>query len=113
MHEVSLCEHLLQIMEEQAVAQQFQRVTAVWLELGPLSCVEPEALRFSFEAVTHHTLADAAILKITVTSASAHCPHCQQTVAIQQRYDPCPRCGHYPLTVRSGDELRIKQLEVS
>jgi hydrogenase nickel incorporation protein HypA/HybF len=113
MHEVAICEHILQIMEEQAMAQQFQRVSAVWLELGPLSCVEPEALRFSFDAVTNQTLAEGAILNIVTSSATAHCPHCRQTVAVEQRYDPCPRCGLAPLTVCGGDELRIKQLEVS
>ena len=64
MHELSLCENILQVMEAQAEARGFQRVKAVWLEVGKLSCVEVEALRFSFDVVTRDSLADGARLEI-------------------------------------------------
>ena len=51
MHEISLCENIRDLIEDQARADGFTRVNKVWLEVGPLSCVEPEALRFGFRAV--------------------------------------------------------------
>jgi hydrogenase nickel incorporation protein HypA/HybF len=51
MHEMSLCEGVLRILEEQAREQQFARVKTVWLEIGDLSSVEKEAMRFSFDVV--------------------------------------------------------------
>ena len=57
MHELALCEGVLQALEEQAEAQCFTRVHAVWLEIGALAAVEPEALRFNFEVVVRGTLA--------------------------------------------------------
>ncbi|EGQ63626.1 hydrogenase nickel insertion protein HypA, partial [Acidithiobacillus sp. GGI-221] len=47
-------------MEEQAKIQPFARVHAVWLEIGALSSVEPEALRFNFDVITRGTLAEGS-----------------------------------------------------
>ncbi|VFS46710.1 hydrogenase nickel incorporation protein HybF [Budvicia aquatica] len=46
MHEVSLCESTLEIIEKQAKQHGVKRVTGVWLELGALSCVEESSLHF-------------------------------------------------------------------
>ncbi len=64
MHEMSLCEGVLQVLETEAKAQGFSKVISVWLEIGDLSSVEPEALLFSFDVVTRNSLADGAELKI-------------------------------------------------
>jgi hydrogenase nickel incorporation protein HypA/HybF len=64
MHEMALCESVLKILEEEAAKQRFDRVESVRLEVGRLSHVEPEAMRFCFEAVTRGTLADGARLEI-------------------------------------------------
>ena len=42
-------------------------MTAVWLEIGVLSHVAPEALRFCFDAVTRGGLAEGAQLEIVAT----------------------------------------------
>ena len=112
MHEMSICEGILQVMEEQAIAQQFTRVKAVRLEIGPLSGVELEALRFGFEVVTRESLADGAELEIIEMPGTAWCLNCAKGVPIQQRFDACPDCGSYELQITGGDELRIKDLEV-
>jgi hydrogenase nickel insertion protein HypA len=64
MHEMSLCESILQICEDEARRQGFKRVTRVRLEIGRLSGAEPEAMRFSFDAVTRGSLAEGAVLEI-------------------------------------------------
>ena len=112
MHEMSIAEGIIQVIEEQARLQGYQRVNAVWLEIGPLAAVEKESLRFCFEAVCRHSLAAGARLEIIDLPGTAWCLGCSQTVAVQQRYDACPLCGSYQLQVTSGDELRIKELEV-
>ena len=112
MHEVALCEGVLRILQEQAATREFRRVKAVWLELGELSCAEPEAMRFCFEAVTRGTLADSARLEIIRTPGRAWCMACCETVPVAARFDPCPRCGGHQLQVTTGDEMRIKELEV-
>lgn len=112
MHEMSICEGILQVMEEQAEQQNFSRVKRVWLEIGPLSGVELEALRFGFDVVTRNSLAEHAELEIIETPGEAWCLECSKTVPVRQRFDSCPECDSYQLQVTSGEELRIKELEV-
>lgn len=112
MHEMSLVESMLTIMEEQAKAQGFEKVKKVWLEVGELSHAEPEALTFCFEAVMKGSLAEGAELEIIRTKGKAWCMDCAKTVTATQRFDACPECGSYHLQVTQGDELRIKELEV-
>jgi len=112
MHEMSLCESVLQIMEDQATVQKFERVKTVWLEVGQLSGVELEALRFAFDVVTRGSIADGATLEIIDVPGQAWCLQCGETVTILQRFDPCPKCGGYQMQVTGGTEMRVKELEV-
>ncbi len=112
MHELSLCENILQVLEQQAMTQQFQKVKTVWLEIGALSGVETEALRFSFDVVMQGSLADNAQLEIINVAGQAWCTACAGNVVVEQLYDVCPQCGSYPLQVNNGDQMRIKELEV-
>lgn len=112
MHEMSLCESILGILEDEAKRNGFDRVLCVRLEIGRLSGAEPDAMRFSFDAVTHGTLADGAELAIIELPGTAWCLACAKQVEVAQRFDACPACGGYQLQVTGGDEMRIKDLEV-
>ncbi|MGR8930903.1 MAG: hydrogenase maturation nickel metallochaperone HypA [Gammaproteobacteria bacterium] len=112
MHEMSLCESILQTLEQQAPIKNYNKVRTVWLEIGALSGVEIEALRFSFDIVVKGSLADEAELEIIEIPGQAWCMPCGQNVAVQALYDQCPHCGSYQLQVTGGDQMRIKELEV-
>jgi len=112
MHEVSLCEGVLQVIEKAAGEQKFSKVKTVWLEIGALSGVELAAMRFSFDAVMRDTLAEGAALVIIEVPADAWCMICSKSVSITQRYDSCPECGEFQLRVSGGEEMRVKELEV-
>lgn len=112
MHEMSLCEGVLQVLESESKKAGFSKVISVWLEIGELSTAEPDAMLFSFEVVTRNTLADGATLNIIRTKGAAWCMHCAKSVEIKQRFDECPDCGGYQLQVTAGDEMKIKELEV-
>jgi hydrogenase nickel incorporation protein HypA/HybF len=112
MHEMAISESILGILEDEARRQHYARVKKVRLEIGALAGIEAEALRFSFDVVTKGTLAEDAALEIIATEAQAWCLPCEAVVTISQRYDPCPICGEHQLQVTSGEEMRIKDLEV-
>ncbi len=112
MHELSLCEQVLQLIEDNAKTEGYRRVKRVWLEIGELSCVESESLRFCFDIVCQNTLAEGADLEIITVDSLAQCPVCSQNHKIATRYEPCPTCQYRPLTVIQGDSMRVKQLEV-
>lgn len=112
MHEMALAESVLRILEEQAPVKGYRAVRAVHLEVGALSCVEPEALRFQFEAVTRGSLAEGARLAIIPVPGEAWCLPCDRPVQVGSLLDPCPVCGGYEVQVTGGEELQIKELEV-
>ncbi len=113
MHEMSICESILQVVEAQATRQDYSEVKTIWLEVGQFSGVELEALHFSFDVVTRGTCAQNAKLEIIETKAQAWCLPCAKSVDVKERFDACPHCGSYQLQVTGGDALRIKELEVN
>ncbi|BAM91822.1 hydrogenase expression/formation protein HypA [Bradyrhizobium oligotrophicum S58] len=112
MHEMALCEGIVEIVEQEARKGAFAKVKTVWLEIGALSHVAPVALRFCFEAVTAKTLLQGATLEIIEQPGAAWCLGCSRSVEISQRYQPCPACGSHQLQVTGGEDMRVKELEV-
>ncbi|PVZ87836.1 hydrogenase maturation nickel metallochaperone HypA [Serratia sp. S1B] len=112
MHEISLCLSTMELIEQQARQHGAKRVTAVWLEIGALSCIEEQALRFSFASASRHTLADGCQLRLSYQPAQAWCWDCSASVYIEQHDAGCPQCGGHTLRVESGESLRLKQIEV-
>ena len=109
---MALAESMLAIVEAAARKHGASRVSAVRLEIGTLSHVAVDALRFCFDAVTRGSVADGAALEIVATPGTSWCMACGVQVEVAERYDPCPRCGGYQLQVQGGTEMRVKELEV-
>ncbi|MEQ1622510.1 MAG: hydrogenase maturation nickel metallochaperone HypA [Methylococcales bacterium] len=111
MHELSLLENVREILESHALSQKFTKVSRVTLEIGKLSCIEPDALRFGFDVVMKDSLAAGAELIITELNGMGRCQQCEQNTVMEALYDPCSYCGR-PLTVMQGMEMKIKDLVV-
>ena len=107
-----MAEGILQLIEDSARAQGFRSVRRVWLEVGQLSSVEPEAMRFCFAAVTRDSIAAGASLEIVDIPGQGWCARCSRIVPLQALYDPCPHCGGYQVQASGGTEMRVKELEV-
>ena len=58
MHELSLADGILQVVEDAAAREAFARVLQLRLEVGKLAGVELQALRFALEAIAPGTLLD-------------------------------------------------------
>ena len=113
MHEMSLCEGIVQILETEASQQAFQQVNKVFLEIGALAGVEIDALKFCYEVVCEDTIAKGSVLEITRIPGKAWCMQCAKTLLVESRYCACPDCGSYQLQVTGGDEMKIRELEVA
>jgi hydrogenase nickel incorporation protein HypA/HybF len=112
MHELSLAEGIVRILEEQALSRGYTRVNCVWLEIGRLSHVAPEALAFCFDAVTRATLAEGARLELCLVDGRGWCRDCAAEVPVASHGAPCPQCGGYRVEATAGTELRVRELEV-
>jgi hydrogenase nickel incorporation protein HypA/HybF len=112
MHEMSLAEGVLQLVKDTARRECASRVKLVVLEIGRMSSVEPEALTFCFEAVTHGSMAQGAALEIISVPGAGWCMLCAETVPMQALFGACPKCGSYQVQATSGTEMRVKEIEI-
>lgn len=113
MHEVSLAEEILRIVESSALATPFSKVKTLTLEIGDLAGVEPEALEFALTHMAPETLLEGALIRLIPVPGSGFCDACAMRVDLEFALSPCPHCGQQPLVDVKGTELRIRDLEVN
>lgn len=112
MHEVGIIESALTVIRREAHAHGASRVDRVVMRIGAISGVEPEALRFAFEAVTPGGIAEGAALEIELVPARVHCRACAADFTVENGFIfACPRCQALSGDVRSGRELELARLE--
>lgn len=112
MHEMALCQGVVDLIDEEAGRQKFGRVKTVVLEIGVLGHVEPEAMLFCFDAVSRGTRVEGARLVIEPVPGAGWCLDCGKTVPLTERFGACPDCGRHRVQMTAGDELKLRELEV-
>jgi len=112
MHEVSLIENVIALVEDQRRTESFARVRVIRLQVGALGHAQPDCLRFCFDAVARGTIAEGATLEIDMIAGQGHCPACRRIVALEERLAACPLCANPEVHIIVGDELRLAELEV-
>jgi hydrogenase nickel incorporation protein HypA/HybF len=108
MHEMGIAAQVVEIAESRCEGARISRIT---LEVGRLSAVLPEALLFCFEAASAGTCAEGAELCIVQVPGRARCRACAAEVELLRPFGRCS-CGESDLEWLSGEELRIKEMEV-
>lgn len=112
MHEVSLIEGVVGLIEDLQRLEKFVRVRTVRLRVGALCQAEPEALRFCFDAVVRGTVAEGARLEIEMVPGEGRCAACRSTMSLEERFAACPGCGSIAVDLVAGAELRLAEMEV-
>lgn len=105
---MSITQNVVAIVSEHA---RDRKVTRVRLEIGALSAVIPDAVRFCFDVVSKGTVLEDATLEIIEVPGRARCRACGATVELKTLFTPCA-CGSRALDRTHGDELNIKEMEL-
>jgi len=90
----------------------FEKVVAVNLKIGPVSGVDPEALRFALAVVTENTPLAGADFRIETPPLRLECRDCRQQFAVADFAFSCPACGSNRIQLLAGDEMEVVNLEV-
>jgi len=108
MHELGLATEIHRRARVHVEANAPARLARVVVAVGELSAVEPDLLRFAWQAVTEGSADDGAVLEIDWCVARQQCMSCGETPArATGAWLPlCPRCGE-PLRVEGGTELDL------
>jgi len=76
MHELSIASTLVESVLEFANSPPPKKVLKVLLQVGELTCVEPDQLQFCYSAVIKETPIEDSTLEIERVPAEVACSHC-------------------------------------
>ena len=110
MHELSIAEGIIEIVERTAAANNVGRVKKVRVAIGELAGVDIPSLEFACVSVRKGGPAAEAELEIERPKGEAWCLDCAKTVPLERYGDPCPFCGGYRLAATGGTEMRVLEL---
>lgn len=82
------------------------------LAIGRLSGVLPAAVSFCFEVCAAGTPLEGARLEVEEISARVRCRTCREEAPLDDNIPLC-RCGSADLDVLTGQELKIREVEVA
>lgn len=113
MHELSLVESILSIVEDEQAKHGLGRLKKVVLVNGALAGAVTDSLRFAWEALTPGTAFEGVELVVEEAPLRVACGACGEEFTPEDiHYMPCPKCeeflGH---KVLSGKELYIASIE--
>ena len=112
MHELSIAQSLIGLVESEAEKEGFKRVLEIRLRMGEFSGIIPDCLREFFPIASAGTKAEGAELVIETVPAAFRCADCGYEGAIERRTAACPVCGGTRIRMISGREFYVDNLKV-
>ena len=109
MHELSITRSVVAIVTEAAHGRRVRRVS---LEIGALSAIVPDSVRFCFDVVAAGTPLEGAELAIRTVPAAARCRACGTRFEATSPIAICA-CGSREVTLSGGEELKVLSIEVA
>lgn len=110
MHELSICQALLDQVENVARDHGARRVSRVALRIGALSGIEPELLEHAFVVARAGGVAGEATLEIEMTEPVVRCSVCGATGVVAANRLLCPGCGDWRVDLIEGREMVLAQV---
>jgi hydrogenase nickel incorporation protein HypA/HybF len=108
MHEMGIAMQIVEIASDRCAGA---RVSRVVVEIGKLTAVLPDAVRFCWGPASEGTAVEGATLEIRETEGLGRCRACGKDVVLERPFGRCA-CGCDDLEWLSGDELKVREMEV-
>lgn len=112
MHELSVCLSMLDQVRNIARDRDAQQVSKIFVQVGPLSGIEPELLAQAFPIASAGTVAADAELILEPSALRIRCLECGEEAETQANKLLCPHCGSNQTQLISGDELMLSRVEL-
>jgi len=113
MHELSIASSLVESVLEFAEQPPPKKVLKLLLQIGELTCVEPDQLQFCYSSIIPETPISESTLEIERVPAQVSCPHCGYAGVPKYWHDAqaaapvatleCPKCGKAAETTHGHD----------
>ena len=108
MHELGIAQSIVDAVLD---AVEEPRITRLELQIGKLSGVVADALRFCFDLVTEGTALQGARLDIVEVPGRGDCRACGASFELHDPIVLCA-CGSADVEIGSGQQLRIAAVDV-
>ena len=112
MHEIAIADSILKAVRGEMTRYASARPTRVIVRIGELTAIDPDALRFGFEALTHDTDYAGLQLEIECCPRRHRCIDCGAEFTVTGFDFHCPQCGGEKNEFVSGDQLELASLEM-
>jgi len=111
-HELSLCQDLLDQVTAIAQTHRAEKVVRVVVWIGPLSGVEPLLLNSAFNMIGAGGVAGHAELVLAAQAVTVLCRDCGRESRATAGNLACRHCGGINTELTSGDELILARVEL-
>jgi hydrogenase nickel incorporation protein HypA/HybF len=112
-HEAAIALAIVGEVCERAALERIERVHTVFVRIGVMTAVVPEALQFAWDLATDGTPAAGARLQIEHVPLAIACASCNAERTIPSSTIPvCPVCGESSNDIVRGRELFVTAMEV-
>ena len=112
MHEMGIANSVLQAVRTEMGLHPGTYPCKVGVRIGEMAAIDPEALRFCFEAIILGTDLESLALGIEVCPRRHRCQLCGREFIVRDYDSRCPQCASLETTCISGDELELAYLEI-
>ena len=121
MHEISIAGAIIESVLDAARKNNAIKVKEVFLEIGELTALNPDQLKFIFETITSGTIAQGATYNIQVIKPVINCTKCSYKGPIEffeklHFFLPvikCPRCDETDVEIVGGRECCVRKINIS
>lgn len=119
MHELSMADAIVKTAVDVAEKNEAQQITEVTIEIGELTLLNPEQLKFMIDVLSENTLLEGAEIKIELIPVELVCGSCnyegQRGQDELDHYVPivkCPECGEGAIKIIKGRECNVKTIKI-
>lgn len=114
MHELGIVFKIIDTVKETAAENQVSQILSVTLDVGEVSTVIPSYLTDCWDwAVKKHDILKTSKLIVNQIPAITYCQACGRQYKTVKYGRTCPHCGSPDTYLIQGNELYIKEIEVS
>jgi hydrogenase nickel incorporation protein HypA/HybF len=110
MHEFSIAQNIIEIVEDSVQQNNLTHVEEIELEIGELSGIEITALETALECLFPGTMLENAKVNMKIIKGIMRCRQCNHEFTSSDMLSPCPNCHSLGSQIINGKELRVKSI---
>jgi len=110
MHELSVAISIVDLAAEQARLAGAKSVRAIELDIGALSGVDINALKFALDIAFKDTLLEESEVKINHIDVACECMDCCLAFSAGTFVTGCPECRGMNINIKRGKEMHLSSL---